>query len=53
MKTCMIIFTVLQLANGNTPIHQWDIPALPEQFTLSIKRDDMTGSTLSGNKVSV
>ncbi|XP_045215998.1 uncharacterized protein LOC123566167 [Mercenaria mercenaria] len=41
----------VQLANGNTPIHKWDIPGVPKQFTLSIKRDDMTGSTLSGNKV--
>ena len=42
---------VLQLANANTPIHRWDLPGVPEQFTLSIKRDDLTGSTLSGNKV--
>ncbi|CAH3188100.1 unnamed protein product, partial [Porites evermanni] len=40
-----------QLAQRNTPIHRWHIPNLPEGFSLSIKRDDLTGSTLSGNKV--
>ncbi|CAH3152023.1 unnamed protein product, partial [Porites evermanni] len=34
-----------------TPIHPWNIPNLPERFSLSIKTDDITGSTLSGNKV--
>ena len=46
----LIIFT-LQLANPNTPIHKWTLPGLPKDIELSIKRDDMTGSTLSGNKV--
>ena len=41
----------IQLAQRNTPIHRWHIPNLPEGFSLSIKRDDLTGSTLSGNKV--
>ncbi|KXJ18127.1 putative D-cysteine desulfhydrase 1, mitochondrial [Exaiptasia diaphana] len=35
----------------NTPIRDWTLPGLPSGFSLSIKRDDMTGSTLSGNKV--
>lgn len=42
---------VLQLAQQNTPIHPWNIPNLPKEFSLFIKRDDLTGSTLSGNKV--
>ena len=42
---------VLQLAQRDTPIHQWNLPSLPKEFSLFIKRDDMTGSTLSGNKV--
>ena len=34
-----------------TPIHKWKLPGVPENFTLSVKREDLTGSTLSGNKV--
>lgn len=34
-----------------TPIHGWKVPGLPEGFQLSVKREDLTGSTLSGNKV--
>ncbi|KAM7431841.1 hypothetical protein ABFA07_017653 [Porites harrisoni] len=41
----------VELAQRNTPIHPWNISNLPEGFSLSIKRDDLTGSTLSGNKV--
>ncbi|KAJ7384339.1 hypothetical protein OS493_022452 [Desmophyllum pertusum] len=39
------------LAQRNTPIHPWNIPNLPKEFSLFIKRDDLTGSTLSGNKI--
>ena len=42
----------MQLAQLPTPIHRWNPPGLPEDFELHIKRDDLTGSTLSGNKVS-
>ena len=41
----------LQLAMLPTPIHRWNLPGLPEEFEIFIKRDDMTGSLLSGNKV--
>lgn len=41
----------VQLAMADTPIHEWNLPRVPEEFSISIKRDDMTGSTLSGNKV--
>lgn len=41
----------VKLAQRDTPIHPWDLPSLPKEFSLFIKRDDMTGSTLSGNKV--
>lgn len=41
----------VQLANPDTPIHRWCLPGIPSKFEVSIKRDDMTGSTLSGNKV--
>ncbi|XP_046543189.1 bifunctional D-cysteine desulfhydrase/1-aminocyclopropane-1-carboxylate deaminase, mitochondrial-like [Haliotis rubra] len=41
----------VQLAQPNTPIHKWNIPGAPERFSIHIKRDDMTGGTLSGNKV--
>ncbi|XP_070538127.1 uncharacterized protein [Ptychodera flava] len=41
----------VQLAMYNTPIHAWNIPGVPSDFQLSVKRDDLSGSTLSGNKV--
>lgn len=41
----------VQLAQQNTPIHPWDLSQLPKGFSLCIKRDDLTGNTLSGNKV--
>ena len=41
----------MQLCVRPTPIHRWDVPGLPKEFQLFIKRDDMTGSTLTGNKV--
>ncbi|XP_074633133.1 uncharacterized protein LOC141891953 isoform X4 [Acropora palmata] len=41
----------VRLAQRNTPIHPWDLPQLPKGFSLFIKRDDLTGNTLSGNKV--
>ena len=34
-----------------TPIHKWTPPNIPDGFEVSIKREDLTGSTLSGNKV--
>eukprot|EP00887_Chlorella_sp_A99_P002889 scaffold6.g2889.t1 len=34
-----------------TPIHPWPVPGLPEGCELWIKRDDLTGMQLSGNKV--
>ena len=41
----------LQLAQLPTPIHQWQLPGVPDQFEVFIKRDDLTGAALSGNKV--
>jgi len=34
-----------------TPIHKWDLPGLPHETEVWIKRDDLTGMQLSGNKV--
>lgn len=34
-----------------TPIHTWPLPRLPGGVELWIKRDDLTGCQLSGNKV--
>lgn len=41
------------LANLPTPVSRWELPEslLPAGFRLWIKRDDATGSELSGNKV--
>ncbi|XP_002121189.2 uncharacterized protein LOC100175554 [Ciona intestinalis] len=41
----------VKLALLPTPIHKWRLDGLPKDVELFIKRDDMTGSTLSGNKV--
>ena len=41
----------LQLAMAQTPIHRWYLPGIPDDVEVYIKRDDMTGSVLSGNKV--
>ncbi|XP_046543179.1 bifunctional D-cysteine desulfhydrase/1-aminocyclopropane-1-carboxylate deaminase, mitochondrial-like [Haliotis rubra] len=41
----------VELAMENTPIHEWKLPEIPDGFSLHIKRHDMTGSSLSGNKV--
>jgi D-cysteine desulfhydrase family pyridoxal phosphate-dependent enzyme len=41
----------LHLAQLPTPIHPWSLPGLPDGFQLFIKRDDLTGAALSGNKV--
>ncbi|CAL5226871.1 g9743 [Coccomyxa viridis] len=34
-----------------TPIHRWNPPGIPEDVEFWIKRDDLTGMQLSGNKV--
>ncbi|XP_078587160.1 uncharacterized protein LOC144868620 [Branchiostoma floridae x Branchiostoma japonicum] len=41
----------VQLGMCSTPIHHWEVPGLPEDVELFIKREDMTGCALSGNKV--
>ncbi|XP_038050468.1 bifunctional D-cysteine desulfhydrase/1-aminocyclopropane-1-carboxylate deaminase, mitochondrial-like isoform X2 [Patiria miniata] len=40
----------IQLIHGVTPIQRWYLPNVPPDFEIHIKRDDMTGSELSGNK---
>lgn len=34
-----------------TPIHPWRLPKVPAGFEVSVKREDLVGSTLTGNKV--
>uniref|UniRef100_H2ZNP5 Tryptophan synthase beta chain-like PALP domain-containing protein n=1 Tax=Ciona savignyi TaxID=51511 RepID=H2ZNP5_CIOSA len=41
----------IQLAQLPTPLHKWTLNNVPAHVELFIKRDDLTGSTLSGNKV--
>ncbi|XP_071491542.1 uncharacterized protein [Diadema antillarum] len=41
----------IKLAMLDTPIHRWRLPGTPDEFEVFIKRDDMTGSSLSGNKI--
>ncbi|XP_072038149.1 uncharacterized protein, partial [Amphiura filiformis] len=41
----------VELAQCNTPIQRWNLPGVPDDFEIFIKRDDLTGSVLSGNKV--
>ncbi|ESO95839.1 hypothetical protein LOTGIDRAFT_175080 [Lottia gigantea] len=42
---------IVELSQKPTPIQPWNLPRVPDGYQISIKRDDMTGSTLSGNKV--
>ncbi|KAK7279284.1 hypothetical protein RJT34_24331 [Clitoria ternatea] len=42
---------IFSLAHLPTPIHPWNIPNLPPNTHLWIKRDDLSGMQLSGNKV--
>lgn len=42
-----------RLALLPTPIHPWPAPGVPPGCELHIKRDDLTGMQLSGNKVGV
>ena len=35
----------------NTPIHEWKVPGVPKEFQVFVKREDLTGSALTGNKV--
>ncbi|XP_072022925.1 uncharacterized protein [Amphiura filiformis] len=41
----------VQLANHDTPIHRWYLPGVPDGYEVYIKREDMSGADLSGNKV--
>lgn len=34
-----------------TPLHRWQPPGLPDGVRLWVKRDDLSGMQLSGNKV--
>ncbi|XP_026407976.1 bifunctional D-cysteine desulfhydrase/1-aminocyclopropane-1-carboxylate deaminase, mitochondrial-like [Papaver somniferum] len=42
---------VYSLAHTPTPIHRWNLPNLPKDVEVWIKRDDLSGMQLSGNKV--
>ncbi|CAA6664713.1 unnamed protein product [Spirodela intermedia] len=42
---------VYNLGHFPTPIHKWNLPDLPEGTEVWIKRDDLSGMQLSGNKV--
>uniref|UniRef100_A0A803N0U1 D-cysteine desulfhydrase n=1 Tax=Chenopodium quinoa TaxID=63459 RepID=A0A803N0U1_CHEQI len=39
------------LAHLPTPIHKWNLPNLPPNTEVWLKRDDLSGMQLSGNKV--
>ncbi|KAL4012815.1 hypothetical protein IC575_029929 [Cucumis melo] len=39
------------LARLPTPIHKWNLPNLPNNTEVWLKRDDLSGMQLSGNKV--
>ncbi|KNA15440.1 hypothetical protein SOVF_098230 [Spinacia oleracea] len=39
------------LAHLPTPIHKWNLPNLPNKTEVWLKRDDLSGMQLSGNKV--
>ena len=39
------------MARENTPIERWYLPGVPDGFEVYIKREDLTGCIMSGNKV--
>jgi len=39
------------LAQTPTPIQKWNLSEVPEKFELQVKRDDLAGNLLSGNKI--
>ncbi|XXG51332.1 hypothetical protein AAC387_Pa02g5131 [Persea americana] len=41
----------ISLGHLPTPIHKWNLPGLPKDTEVFIKRDDLSGMQLSGNKV--
>jgi len=41
----------VELAQTPTPIQKWNLSDVPDKFELQVKRDDLTGHLLSGNKV--
>ena len=53
-KLLFLLFYCLlnQVAQLPTPIHKWSLPGVKDKFEVFIKRDDLTGAALSGNKVS-
>ncbi|KAL6559323.1 hypothetical protein OROGR_004440 [Orobanche gracilis] len=42
---------IFSLGHFPTPIHKWNLPNLPKDTEVYIKRDDLSGMQLSGNKV--
>ncbi|KAI5382419.1 hypothetical protein KIW84_070011, partial [Lathyrus oleraceus] len=42
---------LVSLAHLPTPIHRWNLPNLPANTEVWLKRDDLSGMQLSGNKV--
>ncbi|KAL2478855.1 Bifunctional D-cysteine desulfhydrase/1-aminocyclopropane-1-carboxylate deaminase [Forsythia ovata] len=42
---------IFSLGHFPTPIHKWNLPNLPKGTEVYIKRDDLSGMQLSGNKV--
>ncbi|KAJ8441859.1 hypothetical protein Cgig2_004470 [Carnegiea gigantea] len=46
-----IPFRTFSLGHLPTPIHKWNLPNLPPNTEVWLKRDDLSGMQLSGNKV--
>ncbi|GER38454.1 D-cysteine desulfhydrase [Striga asiatica] len=42
---------IFSLGHFPTPIHKWNLPNLPKNTEVYVKRDDLSGMQLSGNKV--
>ncbi|GFR47123.1 hypothetical protein Agub_g8810 [Astrephomene gubernaculifera] len=49
--SCRVPKTRFRLGMLPTPIHEWRLQGLPEGVRLLVKRDDLSGMQLSGNKV--
>jgi len=41
----------LVMSHDDTPVQKWELPEVPKDFNLYIKREDLNGNLLAGNKI--
>lgn len=53
LRTCQAPSQIFKLGLLPTPVHRWHVEGIPDNVELWIKRDDLSGMQLSGNKVAL